>query len=272
MINQHFSKFPSYIRRKMPLLFNKMEYYLRSELRYKYYSIKYDKPASPWKILNINPSDVMKAIQTDKRHKFNQNKGLGIISDGDWDKAVEPIEDFWIYSGLYERYEQGKNWHDTIYVQRVPDWLDRKGSAFGNETVDEFVNNRCSYVDRLFRDIKNNGYERSRHSRNVDTTRHQTFYPYINEIVLSIGRDGELILHDGFHRFTIAEILDLSAIPVHILLRHEEWQNKRDELYSDHRKSSEMDIHHPDLNDVVCENNTANTTFSNKRSRGKGKS
>lgn len=45
----------------------------------------------------------------------------------------------------------------------------------------------------------------------------------INEILVDVGRDGELLLVDGRHRLSIAKILGLDEIPVVKHVRHEQW-------------------------------------------------
>lgn len=49
----------------------------------------------------------------------------------------------------------------------------------------------------------------------------------INEILVDVGRDGELLLVDGRHRLSIVKILGLDEIPVVKHVRHEQWVARR---------------------------------------------
>jgi len=69
------------------------------------------------------------------------------------------------------------------------------------------------------------------------------------EITVLIGRDGQLVLHDGAHRLTIAWILGLDTIPVNVLIRHERWQQIRDMITNQETDSKKYSTH-PDLNEL----------------------
>lgn len=64
------------------------------------------------------------------------------------------------------------------------------------------------------------------------------------EISIHIGRNGELIFHDGRNRLSIAKILGLDSIPVVVLVRHKQWQDTRDRLTNDNSREEPT---HPDL-------------------------
>lgn len=65
--------------------------------------------------------------------------------------------------------------------------------------------------------------------------------PELYEVTVNVGRDGEFILNEGRHRFSVANALGLSSIPVRVLIRHKEWQQMREEIVSKENHS------HPDL-------------------------
>lgn len=70
-----------------------------------------------------------------------------------------------------------------------------------------------------------------------------------------VGRDGEIIWSEGFHRLVLADLAGVGEIPVYVLRRHEKWQRTRDELAASDPddRSSELArfVDHPDLEDVV---------------------
>jgi hypothetical protein len=71
-------------------------------------------------------------------------------------------------------------------------------------------------LDALYQDIKNNGFETQKKLRGGVRKME-------DEVVVVIGRNGDLIFNNGRHRLAIAKILDLDKIPVKITLRHKRW-------------------------------------------------
>ncbi|PSQ49284.1 hypothetical protein BRD19_04365 [Halobacteriales archaeon SW_7_65_23] len=55
-------------------------------------------------------------------------------------------------------------------------------------------------------------------------------YAHYLEPLIAIGRDGEVIWVEGYHRLGIAAVLGLDAIPVQVLCRHAGWQRIRDKI------------------------------------------
>ena len=89
-------------------------------------------------------------------------------------------------------------------------------------------------IDELYADIKNNGYDPN------------------SVIVVSIGREGEWMVHQGNHRRTISRIVGIDSVPVRIKYRHKQWQELRDQIY--HNGLSEEHIqlrNHPDLQNIL---------------------
>ncbi|OYR41415.1 hypothetical protein [Halorubrum sp. Eb13] len=72
-----------------------------------------------------------------------------------------------------------------------------------------------------------------------------------NEIVVDVGRTGELLLVSGKHRYSIARALDLDEIPVTFLVRHAKWMQIRRALVrgADPVPTEPLDDH-PDLRDL----------------------
>lgn len=214
--------------------------------------IKYEAPPDPYKLLWID---------TDRVSHFTgkppRGEGLGTIEGGDWDRFgnLEPIENHWIVQGIEQRFEQEKAWENTVYYT-YPERLFEEGkpSMANCRNIDEWREKRCAYVDRLYADIRDNGYRpETKHGDRNES------YPGKNrkglEVVVSIGRAGSILLsHGGFHRFAIARVLDIE-IPVNVRCRHEKWQLKRDEVYDEITNGCDPDTiahaEHPDMRDVI---------------------
>ncbi|WP_265112370.1 hypothetical protein [Halosolutus halophilus] len=97
-------------------------------------------------------------------------------------------------------------------------------------------------MDRLWRSLRNDGYQSQRElwKRNPDRFREQfsqrnKFFPYllVNEITADIGRNGELLFVDSFHRLSMAKLLDLESVPVYVLVRHRKRMTNPDRVDGD---------------------------------------
>jgi len=208
--------------------------------------IRYKAPSNPTKVIHIDARNI------DKRMKegMSRGQGLGQVKRGDWSNKKESIYKTPIFQGMYERFQKNKDWRETvIYKDAIKKFEDRE-SLRGAENIEDFVNNRCSYVDRLYEDIKMNGYKKASAAES-NTDRFRNDYTDKLEVLVIIGPNGEISLRDGQHRFAIAHMLNL-VIPVQVLCRHEQWQEIRDEIYANGlTKKYECLRNHPDLQDIL---------------------
>ena len=167
----------------------------------------------------------------------------GIIG-GDWDlkkthwkdEGAYHTIDSRVFYGLIERFEQGKEWEDTVYYQTGVEFLE-SGEPFMplsySQTKPDF-RRYLRHLDNLYKDIKENGYDMS------------------SIITVSIGRDGEFIVQQGQHRLTIARIAGVEEVPVRIRYRHKQWQELRHVIHNNGLpEDRENLLDHPDLQDVL---------------------
>lgn len=184
---------------------------------------------------------------------FDRVANLGNVRQGRWDRRGKQVSDHATYRGLYQRFVEGRAWEDTAYVEdnvkRIRDGNVKKGC----QSVEEFLEVRCPYVDELYTDIKENGYHPQHEigAADIDRNRHDPEREFMrtNEVGVNIARDGELLLNSGFHRLAIAQILDLDRIPVLVIVRHWSWQRIREHAVD--RPGPKTREPHPDLVDVL---------------------
>ena len=218
-------------------------------LRYRKQQLLYDAPAHPYKKIFPCPDQIEyynKEIET--------HWGLGIIEHGEWDcpDNCSPIRNTTHYRGLQQRFEEGLDWEDTAYVQQ-------RLLNEGSECLSDRRRERLNYFEDLFYDIQQNGYRSnsdSRHDAPEGGNRQGRLkHVHVLEVLVTIGRDGELYLNEGFHRCAIANFLDIDEIPVNVLARHEEWQKKREMIHAVSNPNSvphlERYVSHPDMRDIV---------------------
>ena len=177
---------------------------------------------------HLDPEGVDHAIWHDDLREHFGGKPSHDVLGGDWDLLKVPFEETYIYHGLFARFAEGKAWEGTEYYSVVRD---------ADHRPDDPVEYLRQY-DELFEDMKENGFRED------------------EPVVLHLGRDGEYIRHNGFHRLSMARILDLGSVPARVSLRHRRWQEVRDavaragsssELPDDEREH----LGHPDLRNLV---------------------
>lgn len=208
--------------------------YYRPMMRVKYGKIR----PIPGEKLVISPTRI--DYRTAPVRLPDDRPPYGII-DGDWDlKKIHWKNEGGMYLtgnnvfyGLIERFEEGKNWEDTVYYQAAIERLESNESfapLSGPQTVSG-LKRYLEYLDKLYKDIEENGYDMS------------------SVLRVYIGRNGEFIVVRGNHRLTIARITDIKKVPVRIQYRHKQWQELRNDIYNNgfSEKHNKELRNHPDL-------------------------
>ena len=175
----------------------------------------------------------------------------GEIIGGDWDRLEKSFEDEDVQIAFKERFMEGRNWEDTSFYWRVVDEIRDNMLPWGCKNKSDF-DRRCQKLDRLFQNIKRNGYKSQ--SEILSEERIHDPLQIEDEITVNIGRSGDLLLNNGRHRLSIAKLLGVQRIPVKITLRHPEWIKFRKQilLYAKSRPGGKIyqPITNPDLQDI----------------------
>jgi len=246
---KNISRFFYYIKSKVRRMDRKRWFKYCSIARYKKQNLVYHFPAHPYKVIDVNPSNI-------ERWTKNSSKkdGLGHINSEEWD--TRQIDNMSAYNGLKQRFVKDYDWYDTDLINYVERKIEERGSMNGYNCIDQYVSERCKYIDTLYNSIKNDGY-RPNYLNDVsfpEKDKRNKRYNQSLEPFVAIGPEGEIHWRDGFHRFTIASILNIK-IPVYVLVRHSDWQKNRDEIYNAVRKPTQKEKRHPDLQDIVGSEN-----------------
>lgn len=209
------------------------------KLRYLYNRCKYGPSvADPFKIIHIDPSTI-----THTTDEFAMFYDVGTIQGGDWDKRVEPVENNFKYEAVWEHFENNVPWEDTGLFSEYSSILQEDGQADSYTSISE-LKDRYEKIDAIFEDIRSNGFKSPSEINSGDISKKEQYdYPAVH-----ITREGEIVFADGWHRFTIARVLELDEIPVRIIARHKIWQSIREKFYND--KSADKYKEHPDLDDL----------------------
>lgn len=223
----------------------------------------YEARPDPFRIVRVPPDRI--AYNSGRRFSYigDRYEDGGLIAGGDWDRDVDRFGErtIWagdtdtIYRSFVERFENGRDWEDVPFVRKALRELERDSDWdwHGCESREEVLE-RCRRMDRLFRDIEENGYRSKREllqAAECGPKRNPELFRFLyDEVVVNVGRDGRLLFVGGHHRLSIAKILDVPEIPVRLFVRHRGWQELRDRVHAGMEPPEELRSH-PDLQDVI---------------------
>jgi len=137
----------------------------------------------------------------------------GTIKGGNWDRVRADFPKLLMYQGVEERFVEGLDWEETIYFEELQDRFVSQG--WSETEANRLAQNRCERLELLYDLMSTQGYRSQRQLNG---------HP-LHEITVAVGRDGEIMYNsEGRHRLSIAKVLGIEAIPVQILVTHEEFQ------------------------------------------------
>ena len=229
---------------------------------------RYHAPADPTRLVRVDPGGV--------EHYTNAlplTYGLGRVRGGDWDadQNRRPLRETDTYRGLVQRFEDGCDWVETALYAQAVDRFDDQPHVRGYERTEAFRETRLPYLDDLYEPIATDGYRANVTAADGDDREDghapadagnpsETACANRLEPLVVVARDGEVVWTEGYHRFAIADLFDLDAIPVQVLARHERWQCVRDAVARDGVDAADLpagvDAIHPDLVDVCDTDDT----------------
>lgn len=207
----------------------------------------YDVPINPYQVVYVDPHKI-----THKTRRYWQpfqfrKKLHGKVKGGNWDTSHFSLYDTRIYNGFIQRFEHNMDWEETELSVRPDEKLDQYDRLYETFRNTEYKTQQelhdISNPDQYF-DISLDQFYRERAKppeRRSESI--QTLQTLLDEVVVDVGRNGELLYVDGKHRLSLAQILDLDQIPVVIVYRHKSWMKY---LQRAHERKIATDWH-PDL-------------------------
>lgn len=214
----------------------------------------------PFRLLKIDPATVDYRLYGGGKF-FTESDVISEVVDGPWDEEIMKVNDYDLHNALVKRIQTDIAWEQTEFYQRVRKRYNSRDDygKWGCSTFEEFED-RLTELDELWKSIDQVGFKTQRELRRsqvkvpAERRIHSFWPPELNEIAICIGRDGELILYDGRHRFAIARGLELKQIPVRVRGRHSNWQELRDRIATGEYSEADQDgrrvsniFDHPDI-------------------------
>lgn len=211
--------------------------------------VRYAAVPRPFATIDVDPREIDAHVSG-----IRIEHGLSQVRGSDWDLADEreSLKEHSIYRSVEQRFVEGLEWEDTARFRYMEDNMEEYGSFNSYTSAEEFLEVRCRYVDDLYRSIRDHGYrpnfDATHEIPDVDVRANRYRYFHRLEPLVAIGRDGGLLWIDGFHRVSIAKLLDIGSIPVNVLCRHRDWQRRRDAVVSNGAHGGDAEqATHPDL-------------------------
>jgi 2-polyprenyl-3-methyl-5-hydroxy-6-metoxy-1,4-benzoquinol methylase len=193
----------------------------------------YRDPYNREETLYIDPEKIEYVAQKG----FDIYKYKGRVLGGDWDIEVVPFKELDFFKSFQMRVEDNIPWEETDYYKRVLQQIAEGKVKWGCKSKEE-LDERCSKLDVIYRDMKEHGYREGWNE---------------NEITVNIGRNGELLFNNGRHRLTFGKLLGMREIPAKVTVRHKEWVAFKKEIYEYSKKFDNKvyaPLLHPDLSNI----------------------
>lgn len=252
---------------------------VRQRLRYRTWrrcGHAYAAPIDPFRIVRIDPGAIAHVLPRERRDHLESADVPHVqsVETGDWDLATDRFVETTCYQSLRDRFREGASWHETEYATVLErdlrsrernGWDDAASVADGlrRHRVDGLrLRERYAALESIYERATSEGVparvprDRSRARAAGDPPARADWLlddprpaanaglpPSKTALQVAIGRDGRLILHRGRHGLAIARLAGLESVPVHVLVRHERWQARRDRIVL----TGSDDGDHPDL-------------------------
>ena len=175
----------------------------------------------------LKDADILYVWPEEMVFKSQINRHTKIDLDGDFDKLDLLVKETTTYKSFVDRLN-GAPWEETelyeVGTTKKSYWL-----------------HRFPYWDKMLNDIVESGY-----------THRPIKIEFDNHITVLIGRNGDLIFHNGIHRLSAILLSKVhKKIPVRVVIRHAQWEKFRQQVLAfqakNPRKQLYCQIPHPDL-------------------------
>jgi len=208
---------------------------------YKKYILSINMVENPFSVVYVDPSKIQYALDNTFRWAH-----LGEV----WGNHRNEYWSIFIWMVDYKYSRREVIWNDSI---KSIDSI-RKYNRLKKE-LECMDDDPCSDIRRLYEKIAKEGYKSQEdiHGKNIrELSLSTNFDKTKEEIAVAIGPEGDILMIDGWHRLVIAQYLNIEEIPVHVVIRHSDWNALREKLRDTNDISILSDrevkiLDHPDI-------------------------
>jgi len=178
--------------------------------------------------------------------------------EGDWDLSTKRFDDLLTVKAIQNRFKEGKKWEETEFYQLFLNNLSKGIKKWGYNNKED-LDRRVNKTESLYYQIRRNGYKSKieLYSSKKLLTKIKNLKSkkkIFDDILLAVGREGQLIFINGKHRLSIAKLLNIPKIPIIFVVRHKKWMEFRKNLIFFAKKYQggklTYRLTHPDLQDI----------------------
>ncbi|MFC6905723.1 hypothetical protein [Halalkalicoccus tibetensis] len=223
----------------------------------------YDASPDPFKIERVDPARITRSSVREYHAWEGKVRLFGAVEDGDWDRprpdhrgieaAPNPswgedmlFENKGTYRMFEQRFVHGADWEEIDLIQQRLEEASEGIESWQGCSSPEEIREQCRFLDELYEEFRTDGFSSQRELHERDRQRYEGFLDRMGqEVLVDVGRTGELLHVAGDHRLSMAKLLDLDEVPVAFLVRHAGWMEYRDRLYENGTVPN-----HPDLRDL----------------------
>lgn len=174
----------------------------------------------PLRPLWVDPLQIEQTIALDDPALAGSGlRHLGTVAGGDWDLGGLPVREHdGVYAILEARVRHGRSWLE------IPAYRANLARIAAGQIVDSAASEaeyaaRWAATEALYARIAAGGYK----SQAELAAEAGGAAGALDEVLIQIGRGGELLFEEGLHRLAIAQLLGLERIPVLVTRRHAQW-------------------------------------------------
>ena len=185
------------------------------------HKIRYCTPSSKYADLNQHEKDKDHPHAFFDRGYFFEKDRKGLILDGDWDNVQLEFESLLEYQALQNHINGSEKWSLSEFADRTKKYMsmDNKESSgatyrFKNfNSPTEFIDFREKEIDILIENINKEGI--------VPEMGLGSQISGLDDISVNISKEGYLLFNNrGHHRLSIGKILNLSLVPIQMIVWH----------------------------------------------------
>jgi hypothetical protein len=201
----------------------------------------------PERVYAIDPARILlKTSNAGEQGVFDPRAERGKVYGGHWDSGTQRFEDLPVAKAIYQRVNAATEWAKTDYYTGALAGAEAQSGLQSRAQLDE----HCERLDRLIAAARQGGFP---NDASVVPSGGDSL-----EIGVNIDRDGRYLFNDGAHALAIAKALRLQRVPVKVRVRHRQWTEFRNFMWSlsegggasTRAKHLYQNPVHPDLQDI----------------------
>ena len=177
----------------------------------------------------------------------NLRRSIGTVRGGDWDLMRMQVDDLAVVRFLKAHFENGVSLKDTPFynphIQTKKQANSLPHNSWSYITAYDY-DRRMKRIRDLYESMKRDGYKTSA----------QLGGPAWDEIIVKIGRDGDMLFENSIHRLAVAKILGIPRVPVVVSVRHQDWVTFKRTLFRyagfSRKRTLYQKVTHPDLQSI----------------------